>query len=37
MAICRQDLTRADAKFDLANQSMSRDKFVFSLGVPLEL
>ena len=37
MAICRQDVVRADAKCDLANQSVSRDKFVFSLGVPFEL
>ena len=37
MAICRQDFLRADAKCDLANQSVSRDKFVFSLGIPFEL
>ena len=36
-AICRQDLVWADAKCDLANQSVSRDNFVFSLGVPCEL
>ena len=36
MRICRQDLVRADAKCDLANQSVSKDKFVFSLGVPFE-
>ena len=36
-AICRQDVVRADANCDLANQSVSRDKFAFSLGVPFEL
>ena len=37
MAIGRQDFARTDAKCDLANQSVSRDKFVFSSGVPFEL
>jgi len=37
MAIRRQDFARTDAQCDLANQSVGRDKFVFSLGFPFEL